>query len=130
MEREIVDSSQSAAVPKQGVGQTVGGGIDVEHATVLAHPFLPQYPFDEKPAAPGQEGVDVVVVADPRQGVALVGKADSARGLRQVDRVAVPIGELEVSPEHEFAIGTPLDASGRAELVAQSTLEVVRIDGH
>ena len=130
VEREVVDPSQSTAVAEQGIGQTVGGGIDVEHAPVLADPFLPQYPLDEQPAAPGEEGVDVVVVADPRQCVALVGKTDAARGLRQVDRVAVPIGELEISPEHEFAIGTPLYANGRAELVAQSPLEVVRIDGH
>ena len=118
VEREVVDSGQSTAVSKQSIGKTVGGGIDIEHAPVLADPFLPQYPLDEKPAAPGEKGVDVVVVADPRQRVALVGKADAARGLRQVDRVAVPVGELEVGPEHELAIGTPLDANGRAELVA------------
>ena len=94
------------------------GRIQVEHASVLADLFLTQDPLDEQPAASGEESVDIVVVTDPGQRVALVGQPDATRGFRQVDRVAVPVRELEVSREHEFAIGTSLHANGRAELVA------------
>ena len=128
--REVVDAGHRPAVPKEGIGQTVGGCVHVERAVVLTDLFLPEYPRDEQPAAAGEESVDIVVVADPRQRVALVGKTDAAGDLRQVDRVSVPIRKLELGFEHEFAIGTPLDANGRAELVAQPPLEVVRIDGH
>ena len=63
-----------------------------------------------------------MVGADPHQRVAPVGQADAARCFRQVDRIAIPVGELEIGLEHEFAIGTLHHADGRAELVAQSPL--------
>ena len=130
MQGEIVDPRQGAAIPKEGVGKVVDGRIQVEHASILAHSFFAQDALDQEPAASSQEGIDVVVVADPHQRVASVGQPDAARRLRQVDRIAVAVGELEVGFEHQFAVGTSLHADGRAELVAESLLEVVRTDGH
>ena len=130
MEREVVDPGEGTAIPKEGVGKAVDGRIQMEHAPIVADSLLGENALDQEPAASGQEGIDVVVVADPHQGVAPVGQADAARSFRQVDRVAVAVGELEVGFEHEVAIRTWLHADGSAELLAQSPLEVVRTDGH
>ena len=69
------------STPVDIAGDTVGSSSGRQCGVSWRPPFLPQYPLDEQSAAPGDEGVDVVVVADPRQRVALVGKADAARGL-------------------------------------------------
>ena len=59
-----------------------------------------------------------MVVADSLHRVASVGQMDAARRFRQVDRVAVAVGELEVGFEREHTIGTSLHADGCAELLA------------
>ncbi|MCY3546889.1 MAG: hypothetical protein OXH49_08395 [Gemmatimonadetes bacterium] len=50
---------------------------------ILRHSFFAQDALYEKPATSRHESVDVVVVADPHQGVAFVGEADSSGHFRQ-----------------------------------------------
>ena len=71
-----------------------------------------------------------MVIAYPHQRITSVGQADAARGFRQVDWAAIPIGKLERSRGHEHAIGMSIHANGRAELITQSPLEIVRVDSH
>ena len=94
--RSSVDSSDEIRSPPTSESlarSTLGGGIDGEHSAVVAYVALADDAFEQHSPCAGQERVDVVLVADVHEGVAMVRQAKASRGRRgQVEGKAVAVG--------------------------------------